>query len=136
MRDIAKGAEVSLGNLYNYYATKEAIFESMINGYVTVIDEQAQIDLRRDRRAARAGKSSAAGRDGREAGERAFGFLAADVHRRARISEPALPKDVRRHHGPVPKDICEKFEEAAERGDLRTGVDPALGVHGGIHAVF
>jgi AcrR family transcriptional regulator len=32
MRDIAKGAEVSLGNLYNYYPTKEAIFESQIDG--------------------------------------------------------------------------------------------------------
>ena len=40
MRDIAKGAEVSLGNLYNYYATKDAIFESLINGYVTVIDDK------------------------------------------------------------------------------------------------
>src|SRR5678816_2638502 len=40
MRDIARGAEVSLGNLYNYYETKAAIFESLINGYVTVIDDK------------------------------------------------------------------------------------------------
>lgn len=38
MRDIASKAEVSLGNLYNYYATKEAILESMINKYHQVID--------------------------------------------------------------------------------------------------
>ena len=37
MRDIAKGAEVSLGNLYNYYPTKEAIFESLIDGYTEVV---------------------------------------------------------------------------------------------------
>ena len=40
MRDISRTAEVSLGNLYNYYATKEAIFESIINGYLTEIDEK------------------------------------------------------------------------------------------------
>jgi TetR/AcrR family transcriptional repressor of uid operon len=31
MRDIARTAEVSLGNLYNYYETKEAIYQSIIN---------------------------------------------------------------------------------------------------------
>lgn len=40
MRDIAKGAGVSLGNLYNYYETKDGIFESIINRYLTVIDEE------------------------------------------------------------------------------------------------
>src|SRR3982750_4975900 len=40
MRDIAKKAEVSLGNLYNYYETKEAIFESIINRYLKVIDQK------------------------------------------------------------------------------------------------
>lgn len=40
MRDIAKKANVSLGNLYNYYETKEAIFESIINRYLTVINEK------------------------------------------------------------------------------------------------
>lgn len=40
MRDIAKGAGVSLGNLYNYYETKDAIFESIINRYLKVIDEK------------------------------------------------------------------------------------------------
>lgn len=38
MRDIAKAAKVSLGNLYNYFATKEAIFESIIEEYQTIID--------------------------------------------------------------------------------------------------
>src|SRR5690349_12278572 len=40
MRDIAKMAEVSLGNLYNYYETKEAIFESIIKRYLNVIDQK------------------------------------------------------------------------------------------------
>jgi len=38
MRDIARRAGVSLGNLYNYYATKDAIFESIIDRYLGVID--------------------------------------------------------------------------------------------------
>jgi AcrR family transcriptional regulator len=45
MRDIAKRAEVSLGNLYNYYPTKEAIFESLIDGYVTVVDDRLKTIL-------------------------------------------------------------------------------------------
>ncbi len=40
MRDISKRAKVSLENLYNYYATKEAIFESIINSYLTEIDDK------------------------------------------------------------------------------------------------
>jgi AcrR family transcriptional regulator len=38
MRDIAARAETSLGNLYNYYRTKEAILESIIGKYQKVID--------------------------------------------------------------------------------------------------
>lgn len=40
MRDIAAEAEVSLGNLYNYYRTKEEILESMIWRYQQVIGER------------------------------------------------------------------------------------------------
>ena len=40
MRDISKSADVSLGNLYNYYATKEAIFESIINRYLIEVDQK------------------------------------------------------------------------------------------------
>ncbi|HVJ45333.1 MAG TPA: helix-turn-helix domain-containing protein, partial [Luteolibacter sp.] len=40
MRDIAKGAGVSLGNLYNYYETKDSIFESIVAKYLEVIDER------------------------------------------------------------------------------------------------
>lgn len=38
MRDIAKRAEVSIGNLYNYYETKEQIFESIIGSYQQTIN--------------------------------------------------------------------------------------------------
>jgi AcrR family transcriptional regulator len=42
MRDIASGAKTSLGNLYNYYRTKETILESIIAKYQTVIDARLQ----------------------------------------------------------------------------------------------
>ena len=38
MRDIAQRAATSLGNLYNYYPTKEDILESIIARYQKVID--------------------------------------------------------------------------------------------------
>src|SRR3712207_5384130 len=40
MREIARRADVSLGNLYNYYRTKEEILESIIEKYLLVIDEK------------------------------------------------------------------------------------------------
>lgn len=43
MRDISKRAEVSLGNLYNYYPTKESIFESIVDQYLKVIDEKLRL---------------------------------------------------------------------------------------------
>lgn len=49
MRDIAKSAGVSLGNLYNYYQTKEAILESIIGKYQKTIDKKlADIFLQSD----------------------------------------------------------------------------------------
>lgn len=32
-----------MGNLYNYYSTKESIFESIINHYVTLVDERLRL---------------------------------------------------------------------------------------------
>ena len=40
MRNIAARAGSSLGNLYNYYPTKEAILGSIISKYQQVIDER------------------------------------------------------------------------------------------------
>ncbi|HYG82267.1 MAG TPA: TetR/AcrR family transcriptional regulator [Pyrinomonadaceae bacterium] len=42
MREIASRAQTSLGNLYNYYRTKEAILESIIARYQKVIDARLQ----------------------------------------------------------------------------------------------
>jgi AcrR family transcriptional regulator len=40
MRDIAQQADVSLGNLYNYFRTKEEMLESIINKYLVVVDNK------------------------------------------------------------------------------------------------
>lgn len=40
MRNIAARAGTSLGNLYNYYPTKEAIFGSIISKYQQVVDDR------------------------------------------------------------------------------------------------
>src|SRR5947208_16906761 len=40
MRNIAARAGTSLGNLYNYYPTKEAIMGSIISKYQRVVDER------------------------------------------------------------------------------------------------
>jgi len=40
MRDIASRADVSLGNLYNYYATKEDLLKSITEKYQEVINER------------------------------------------------------------------------------------------------
>jgi AcrR family transcriptional regulator len=42
MRKIAARAGTSLGNLYNYYPTKEAILGSIISKYQRVVDERLQ----------------------------------------------------------------------------------------------
>jgi AcrR family transcriptional regulator len=45
MRQIASHADVSLGNLYNYYRTKEELLTSIINGYQKIIDSKLQLML-------------------------------------------------------------------------------------------
>lgn len=125
MRDIAKTAEVSLGNLYNYYATKDAIFESIINNYQQQIDEKlrvifSQIDEPLEPESLR------------QMGEMVGNLV--DQHsdfwllmyidvlefqnRHFRKMFDGLTDRFQRMFG-------DKFEQAKTRGDLRTGVDPA-----------
>ncbi len=125
MRDIAKKAEVSLGNLYNYYATKEAIFESIINGYLGLIDEKLRniflsIDEPLD--------PSNLKRMGEMVGELVnqhsdfWLLMYIDVlefqNRHFRKMFDGLTDRFQKVFG-------EKFEEASLRGDLRVGVEPA-----------
>ena len=127
MRDIAKRADISLGNVYNYFETKEAIFESIINRYLIVIDLKLknileQIDEPLDPK------------DMRKLGEMIGAMV--DLHqdfwllmyidvlefqnRHFRNMFEGLAEKFRRL-------FEEKFASAIERGDLRSGVDPAVG---------
>ncbi len=124
MRDIAKDAGVSLGNLYNYYETKDAIFESIVEKYLEVIDERlremfASIDEPLEPESLR--------RLGEMAGELVNNhsdfwlLMYIDVlefqNRHFRKMFDGLSQRFRKVFGP-------KFKQAEKRGDLRTGVDP------------
>jgi AcrR family transcriptional regulator len=126
MRDIARGAEVSLGNLYNYYATKEAIFESLINGYVTVVDDKlrsifAEIDEPLEPESLRRLGELV----GKLVNEHSDFWLLMYIdvlefqNRHFRKMFDGIIDRFR-------KIFADKFDEAEARGDLRTGVDPAL----------
>ena len=126
MRDIAKTAEVSLGNLYNYYETKEAIFESIINRYLKVIDQKLKnifeeideplepTDLKKP---------------GEMVGEMVNNhhdfwlLMYIDVlefqNQHFRKMFDGLSQNFQRI-------FAKKFEDAQKRGDLRAGVDPAV----------
>jgi AcrR family transcriptional regulator len=126
MRDIARGAEVSLGNLYNYYPTKEAIFESLINGYVTVVDDKlrsifAEIDEPLEpENLRRLGELV-----GKLVNEHSDFWLLMYIdvlefqNRHFRKMFEGITDRFR-------KIFADKFAEAEARGDLRTGVNPAL----------
>jgi AcrR family transcriptional regulator len=127
MRDIAKRADVSLGNVYNYFETKEAIFESIINRYLIVIDQKLKdilesIDEPLDPK------------DMRKLGEMIGEMV--DQHQDFWL---LMYIDVlefqNRHFRKMFEGLAErfrrlfesKFASAIERGDLRSGVDPAIG---------
>ena len=125
MRDICKRAEVSLGNLYNYYETKDSIFESIIDRYQTVIDENLKailfdidepmepVNLRK------MGESV-----GRLVNEHSDFWLLMYIdvlefqNRHFRKMFDGITDRFRKIFG-------EKFKEAESRGDLRLGVDAA-----------
>ena len=127
MRDIAKSADISLGNVYNYFETKEAIFESIINRYLVVVDQKIkdildELDEPLDPKDMR--------RLGEMIGEMVdqhqdfWLLMYIDVlefqNRHFRKMFEGLAEKFRRL-------FEEKFASAIERGDLRSGVDPAIG---------
>ena len=126
MRDIAKGAEVSLGNLYNYYPTKEAIFESLINGYVTVMDDKlrtifSEIDEPLEpENLRRLGELV-----GRLVNEHSDFWLLMYIDV-LEFQNQHFRKMFDGIIGRFRKIFSQKFKEAEARGDLRTGVDAAL----------
>ena len=125
MRDISKRAEVSLGNLYNYYQTKDSIFESIIDRYLMVIDDGlktifAEIDEPMEPASLRKLGESV----GRLVNEHSDFWLLMYIdvlefqNRHFRKMFDGITDRFRKIFG-------RKFKEAEARGDLRTGVDAA-----------
>src|SRR6266404_4745297 len=125
MRDISRRAEVSLGNLYNYYPTKESIFESIIDRYLTVIDEQlklifAEIDEPMEPASLRQLGASV----GKLVNQHSDFWLLMYIdvlefqNRHFRKMFDGITVRFRKIFG-------KKFDQAEARGDLRTGVDAA-----------
>jgi AcrR family transcriptional regulator len=126
MRDIAKTAEVSLGNLYNYYETKEAIFESIVYRYaITVNDKLGEIFEQIDEPFE---PSSL-----RKMGEMVGGLVNQHSDFWLLMYIDVL-EFKNRHFRKMFEGLSErlnnvfadKFDEAKERGDLRVGVDPTV----------
>lgn len=125
MRDIAKGAKVSLGNLYNYYATKDAIFESIIKGYLTVVDDKLhaifeEIDEPLEPESLR----HLGEKVGRLVNQHSDFWLLMYIDV-LEFRNRHFRKMFDRLSDRFSKTFAEKFETARKRGDLRTGVDPA-----------
>ncbi len=125
MRDIARGAKVSLGNLYNYYPTKEAIFESIVEEYMTVIDDNLKAIFAEIDEPLEPGNLRRMGEMvGRLVDEHSDFWLLMYIdvlefqNRHFRMMFDGLIERFK-------KLFAEEFEAAARRGDLRTGVDPA-----------
>lgn len=126
MRDISKRANVSLGNLYNYYETKEAIFESIINRYLIEIDRKLkeifdEIEEPLEPTAMR------------HLGQMVGNLV--DSHSDFWLLMYIDVLEFQNQHfrkmfeGLADKFrniFSEKFEEVQEKGDLRVGVDPAI----------
>lgn len=123
MRDIAKTAEVSLGNLYNYYETKEAIYQSIINRYSEIVNQKLsdifdQIDEPLE-----------------PSNLRNFGKMVGELVNEHSDFWLLMYIDVLEFQNShfrkmfegltirFSKVFGEKFDEAKSRGDLRTGVD-------------
>jgi AcrR family transcriptional regulator len=126
MRDISKRAEVSLGNLYNYYETKEAIFESIINRYLTEIDGKLKDMFDEIEEPLEPTSLHKLGEMAGTLVNENYDFwllMYIDVlefqNQHFRKMFEGLTDRFRRIFG-------DKFAEAQERGDIRTGVDPAI----------
>jgi len=126
MRDIARTAEVSLGNLYNYYETKEAIYQSIIYRYSELVNQKLgeifeQIDEPLEPKNLR--------NFGKMIGELVnqhsdfWLLMYIDV---LEFQNSHFRKMFEGLSDRFFKIFGEKFETAKKRGDLRTGVDASV----------
>jgi AcrR family transcriptional regulator len=126
MREIARRADVSLGNLYNYYRTKEAILESIIEKYLLVINEKLREifdGIDEPFESENLLKMSRAVGDVVNQHHDFWLLMYIDVlefqNQHFRKMFENLATNFRRR-------FDKKFEEAKKRGDLHSSIDPAL----------
>lgn len=127
MRDIADGAGTSLGNLYNYYKTKEDILESIIGRYQKVIDARLRAIFDEIEEPFDPDSLVRFGRMIKELVSAHSDFwllMYIDVlefeNRHFRKMFEGLTKNLRRRFAPY-------FEKLRAENALRDGVDPAVG---------
>lgn len=126
MRDISRSANVSLGNLYNYYRTKEAILESIIEKYLIVVDQKLR-DIFENITEPLEPESllKTGGLVGAVVNEHHDFWLLMYIdvlefqNRHFRKMFEGLTDNLRRR-------FADSFEAAKKRGDLQDGVDPAI----------
>ncbi|HEY0427385.1 MAG TPA: TetR/AcrR family transcriptional regulator [Pyrinomonadaceae bacterium] len=126
MRDISKQADVSLGNLYNYYETKEAIFESIINRYLTEIDRKLKEMFDEIEEPLDPSNLHNLGEMVGKLVNENYDFwllMYIDVLEFQNQHFRKMFEGLAHRFRYI---FAEKFDEAKRNGDLRTGVDPAV----------
>ena len=127
MRNISARAGTSLGNLYNYYPTKEAILGSIISKYQRLIDERLKsifdqitepLSARDLKRFARLVKQMV--NDHHDFWLLMYIDVLEFENQHFRKMFEDLAKKMRRR-------FAESFEELRRSGNLHEGVDPAIG---------
>jgi AcrR family transcriptional regulator len=127
MRNIAARAGTSLGNVYNYYPTKEAILGSIIEKYQRVIDDRlrSMFDEIQDPLSA----------DGLSRFARLVKLMVSDHHDFWLLMYIDVLEFENRHFRKMFENLAHKmrrrfaksFAELEESGALHDGVDPAIG---------
>ncbi|HLE61594.1 MAG TPA: TetR/AcrR family transcriptional regulator [Pyrinomonadaceae bacterium] len=127
MRNIASRAGTSLGNLYNYYPTKEAILGSIISKYQRVIDERLRSMFDEIRDPLSPEDLTKFARLVKQMVNQHHDFwllMYIDVlefeNRHFRKMFENVTQRLRRR-------FAETFDELKQKGTLREGVDPAIG---------
>jgi AcrR family transcriptional regulator len=127
MREIAARAEVSLGNLYNYYRTKEEILESVIARYSEIVNARLQQMFAGLEEPFRPDDLAEFGRQVKAlVGEHTDFWLLMYIdvmefqNRHFRKMFEGLAKRMRKHY-------ADYFEQLESERRLRDGVDPAVG---------
>src|SRR5918911_1507415 len=129
MRDIAAGTGTSLGNLYNYYRTKEEILESIIRRYQKVIDARLRSIFDEIEEPFQPESLMKFGRLVKQMVNDHHDFwllMYIDVlefeNRHFRKMFEGLTQNLRRRFAPY-------FKELKESGALYEGIDPAVGLN-------